>query len=189
MRDEESPYLLSRGLLSLIYGSDVAPPDNYKDFVTKVRKIALNLDINYGYQHASGSSGTNNRSPPPQDRRTGTGVTYGGSGRAMEIDAMGPQCYNCGKFGHIANKCTSPKREKGTCFECGSKDHMIKDCPVRKKKLAAKKPGQKRPFGRSARQENVGTDDSPAEENHEGDDEKETENDAEEDSHFGERDE
>ena len=107
----------------------------------------------------------------------------------MEIDAMGPHCYNCGKFGHIANQCTSPKREKATCFECGSKDHMIKDCPTRKKKLAAKKPGQKRPFGRSTRQENIGTDESPVEENQEGDDEKETENEAEEDSHFGERDE
>ena len=30
----------------------------------KVQKIALNLDINYGYQHASGSTGTNNKSPP-----------------------------------------------------------------------------------------------------------------------------
>ena len=60
LKDEESLYLLCRGLtphiMSLIYGSNVAPPDNYKDFITKVRKIALNLDINYGYQHASGSS-------------------------------------------------------------------------------------------------------------------------------------
>ena len=107
----------------------------------------------------------------------------------MEIDAMGPQCYNCGKFGHIANKCTSPKREKGTCFKCGSKDHMIKDCPIRKKKLGTKKPGQKHPFVRSVHQENIGTDKSPAKENHKGDDEKESENDAEEGSHFGERDE
>ena len=76
--------------MSLIYGTNVAPPDNYTDFVTKVQKIVLNLDINYGYWHVSGSSGTNNRSPPPQDRQTGTGVTYGGSGCAMEIDALGP---------------------------------------------------------------------------------------------------
>ena len=47
--------------MSLIYGSDTAPPDNYIDFVTKVQKVALNLDINCGYQHASGSSGTSNR--------------------------------------------------------------------------------------------------------------------------------
>ena len=48
LRDEESLYLLRRGLapriMSLIYGSD-----NYADFAAKVRKIALNLDINYGY--------------------------------------------------------------------------------------------------------------------------------------------
>ena len=66
---------------------------------------------------------------------------------------------------------------------------MIKDCPIQKKKLAAKKPGQKHPFGCSAHQENVGTDESPAKENHEGDNEGEIENAAEEDSHFGERDE
>ena len=65
---------------------------------------------------------------------------------------------------------------------------MIKDCPIRKKKLAAKKPGQKCPFGCSARQEIIGTDESPAKDNHEGDDKKEIENNAKEDSHFGERD-
>ena len=73
--------------MSLIYGSDVAPPDNYADFAAKVCKIALNLDINYGYQH---TSGTNNKSSPPWDQRTRSGVTYGRSGHAMEIDAMGP---------------------------------------------------------------------------------------------------
>ena len=107
----------------------------------------------------------------------------------MEIDAMGPCCYNCGQFGHITNKCMKPKQEKGTCFECGKKDHMIKDCPIHKKKLAAKKPGQKHLFGCSMHQENIGTDDSPAEENCKGEAEGEITEEAEEDSHFGERDE
>ena len=106
----------------------------------------------------------------------------------MEIDAMGPCCYNCGQFSHIANKCTKPKQEKGTCFECGKKDHMIKDCPICKKKLAAKKPGQKRPFGRSTHQENLGTDGSPAEESNDGEAAEENTEEAKEDLHFGERD-
>ena len=65
---------------------------------------------------------------------------------------------------------------------------MIKDCPIRKKKLATKKPGQKRPFGRTTHQENIGNDASPAEENNGGEAEEENTEDAEEDSHFGERD-
>ena len=74
---------------------------------------------------------------------------------------------------------------------------MIKDCPTCKKKLAAKKPGQKCPFGHSTCQENIGNDSSPAEDSNEGEaeeentEEAEEENteEAEEDSHFGKRDE
>ena len=66
---------------------------------------------------------------------------------------------------------------------------MIKDCPICKKKLAAKKPGQKCPFGCSMHQENIGTDDSPAEESNEGAAKEEITEEAKEDSHFGKRDE
>ena len=66
---------------------------------------------------------------------------------------------------------------------------MIKECPIHKKKLAAKKPGQKRPFSCSMHQENIGTVDSPAEESNEGEAEEEIAEEAEKDLHFGERDE
>ena len=66
---------------------------------------------------------------------------------------------------------------------------MIKDCPTCKKKLAAKKPGQKHPFGHSMHQENIGNDDSPAEESNGGEAKEENTEDAEEGSHFGKRDE
>ena len=56
---------------------------------------------------------------------------------------------------------------------------MIKDCPIQKKKLATKKPGQKCPFGHSMHQENIGTNDSPAEESNKGEAKEEEE--AEED--------
>jgi hypothetical protein len=35
---------------------------------------------------------------------------------------------------HIERMHEAPEREKGLCYECGKKDHMIKDCPVAKKK-------------------------------------------------------
>ena len=66
---------------------------------------------------------------------------------------------------------------------------MIKDCPICKKKLATKKPGQMCPFGHSMHQENIGTDDSPTDESNEGEAEEENTEDAEENSHFGEIDE
>ena len=62
---------------------------------------------------------------------------------------------------------------------------MIKDCP---KKLAAKKPGQKRPFGRATCQENIGNNDSPTEESNKREAKEENTEDTEEDLHFGERD-
>ena len=65
---------------------------------------------------------------------------------------------------------------------------MIKDCPICKKKLATKKPGQKHLFGCAVHQENIGADGSPAEESNKGDTDKEAEDEAKEDSHFGKRD-
>jgi len=67
------------------------------------------------------------------DYKTGSGITYGGMGKPMEIgqqqnnrQGRKPKCYNCNKFGHITKDCRQPKREKKPqgCFKCGKEEHI-----------------------------------------------------------------
>ena len=141
--DADALYLFRRGLkpevLSRIYAADVEGPTTYKELIDKARKIGLNLDIIRGFKNAAvGASTSVKPSYPSKDVKTGTGTTYGGSGKPMEIDRTGPRCYNCNGFGHMARECKKPKREKGACFECGKQGHVVKDCPQKKKKGGSK---------------------------------------------------
>ena len=46
------------------------------------------------------------------DKKDGSGTTFGGGGRPMELDKarqMGA-CFNCGKKGHIAKFCLEPRK-------------------------------------------------------------------------------
>lgn len=65
----------------------------------------------------------------------GEGTTHQ---RASKQEAMeqksATRCYNCGETGHIASKCTKPKREKGACYTCGKMGHQVKECPEKEKK-------------------------------------------------------
>ena len=41
-----------------------------------------------------------------------------------------PKCFNCNKYGHMAKKCQSEKKEQETrmCFKYDKKGHIAKDC-------------------------------------------------------------
>jgi len=69
--------------------------------------------------------------------RTGSGITYGGMGKPMEIgrqqnngQGRKPKCYNCNKFRHMAKDCRQPKKEKKQqeCFKCGKEEHIAIGC-------------------------------------------------------------
>lgn len=53
------------------------------------------------------------------------------STRKAETDVGGkqePKCFNCNEMGHIAVKCSKPKRERGACYKCLQQGHRAKDC-------------------------------------------------------------
>ena len=73
------------------------------------------------------------------DYRTGSGITYEGIGKPMEIgqqrnneQGCRPKCYNYNKFGHMAKDCQQPKKEKKPqeCFKCGKEGHIAIGCRI-----------------------------------------------------------
>ena len=148
LTDSEALFLFRRGInpdMSLaIFNTNQKIPSTYEGFVAMVKDIGRNMEERKGILAGARSLYSSPPSrPAPRhtalDRRTGTGLTYGGSGQPMEIGQTRPvKCYNCNKTGHMARECKEPKREKGACFYCAKQGHQAKDCLKKKRDFRAK---------------------------------------------------
>jgi len=66
--------------------------------------------------------------PKEAPKRSAT-VGKGKQSKEQKSKETSPQrCYNCNEGGHIAAKCTKPKRERGSCFKCGKLGHRAAQC-------------------------------------------------------------
>ena len=66
-----------------------------------------------------------------------TRVTYRGRGQPINIGRSNDnfkdrklKYFNCNKYGHMAKKCQTKKKEQETrkCFKCDKEEHTVKDC-------------------------------------------------------------
>jgi hypothetical protein len=114
-------------ILETIYSSDSPIPVTYETYKNKVLQLGRMRERYRQFRnitHPTSSSTTPTLQPkvattpqfhhhfhPAADKKTGTGITYGGAGQAMDIGKTRQKlrCFNCGEFGHMRRDCPKEK--------------------------------------------------------------------------------
>ena len=93
------------------------------------------LAVQKRFQKFNGSRPWRPRAGPP--RAAGGQFTAGEARLPGDSRGREQKCVNCGKAGHMAAQCRSPKKDPSErpCFGCGESGHVMANCPKRGKPL------------------------------------------------------
>lgn len=116
-------------ILDTIYSSDNAIPTTYNGYRDKILQLGRMRERYRQFRSITSPSSSSptphvSQQPktpgpqfhthihPPADKKTGSGITYGGTGQPMDIGKTHQRlrCFNCGEFGHMRREC--PKEKK-----------------------------------------------------------------------------